>query len=107
MGDKAVLRPRAARSSKGRTYFVYAAPTPSACARSCASVCALSLIHIFPALLDEETRENEMMYPGADMLSRCETMEVLPDELNSAMDKEMCIRDRPQALADARGLAVQ
>ena len=40
-----------------------------------------------PALLDEETRENEMMYPGADMLSRCETMEVLPDELNSAMDK--------------------
>ena len=27
------------------------------------------------------------MYPGADMLSRCETMEVLPDELNSAMDK--------------------
>lgn len=22
-----------------------------------------------PALLDEETRENEMMYPGADMLS--------------------------------------
>ena len=42
MGDKAVLRPRAARSSKGRTYFVYAAPTPSACARSCASVCACS-----------------------------------------------------------------
>ena len=28
-----------------------------------------------------------MMYPDADMLSRCETMEVLPDELNSAMDK--------------------
>ncbi len=37
-----------------------------------------------PALLDEETRENEMMYPGADMLSLCETMlEVLPDELNT------------------------
>ena len=37
-------------------------------------------------LLDEETRENEFMYPEDGYLALCETMSVLPDEINSAMD---------------------
>ena len=37
-------------------------------------------------LLDEEMRGNEFMYPDDDYLSLCETMSVLPDEINSAMD---------------------
>lgn len=40
-----------------------------------------------PPLLEEELRENEMMYPDERMLARCETMDVLPEELNSAMDR--------------------
>ena len=37
-------------------------------------------------LLDEEMRGNEFMYPDDDYLALCETMSVLPDEINSAMD---------------------
>ena len=37
-------------------------------------------------LLDEEMRDNEFMYPDDDYLALCETMSVLPDEINSAMD---------------------
>ncbi len=44
------------------------------------------LVDVLP-LLDEELRENELMYPGEDILARCETMDVLSDELNSAMDR--------------------
>lgn len=39
-----------------------------------------------PALLPEELRDSELMYPPEDLLARCETFEVLPDELNLAMD---------------------
>ncbi len=37
-------------------------------------------------LLDEETRNNELMYPSDEVLANCETFDVLPDDLNSAMD---------------------
>ncbi len=37
-------------------------------------------------LLDEETRNNELMYPPAEVLENCENFEVLPDDINSAMD---------------------
>ena len=39
-----------------------------------------------PALLDEELRESELMYPPQALLERCETFAVLSDELNTAMD---------------------
>lgn len=38
------------------------------------------------ALLPEEMRDSELMYPPQEVIDRCETMEVLPDEINSAMD---------------------
>lgn len=50
-------------------------------------ICYSSPLTDVPPLLDEEYRENELMYPPEDILSRCETMDVLPDELNSAMDR--------------------
>ncbi len=37
-------------------------------------------------LLDEETRNNELMYPPAQTIENSETFEVLSDEMNSAMD---------------------
>ncbi len=37
-------------------------------------------------LLDEETKSNELMYPSDEILANCETFEVLPDDINSAMD---------------------
>ena len=37
-------------------------------------------------LLSEELRENELMYPPQEYLALCETMTVLPDEINAAMD---------------------
>lgn len=39
-----------------------------------------------PALLPEELRESELMYPSQDIVDRSETMEVLPDAINTAMD---------------------
>lgn len=50
-------------------------------------ICYSSPVTDVPPLLDEELRDNELMYPDEAMLARCETMEVLPDALNSAMDK--------------------
>lgn len=41
-----------------------------------------------PALLDAELRENELMYPPQELLDRCETMVVLSDEMNTAMDAQ-------------------
>ncbi len=37
-------------------------------------------------LLDEETKNNELMYPSDEILANCENFEVLPDDINSAMD---------------------
>ncbi len=37
-------------------------------------------------LLDEETKNSELMYPSDETLAICETFEVLPDDMNSAMD---------------------
>ncbi|MEG2288048.1 MAG: spermidine/putrescine ABC transporter substrate-binding protein, partial [Ruthenibacterium sp.] len=37
-------------------------------------------------LLSAEMRDSELMYPPQEILSRCETFEVLPDEINTAMD---------------------
>ncbi len=37
-------------------------------------------------LLDEETKNNELMYPSDEILEICETFEVLPDDINSEMD---------------------
>ena len=50
-------------------------------------ICYSSPIAEVPPLLDAELRDNELMYPDEALLARCETMAVLPDELNSAMDK--------------------
>lgn len=50
-------------------------------------ICYSSPLTDVPPLLSEEYRENELMYPPADVIGRCETMDVLPDELNSAMDR--------------------
>lgn len=49
-------------------------------------ICYSSPHSEIPALLPDELRENEFMYPPEDLLARCETMAVLPDEINSAMD---------------------
>lgn len=49
-------------------------------------ICYSSPVTDVLPLLDAELRENKLMYPDADTLARCETMEVLPDELNRAMD---------------------
>ncbi len=37
-------------------------------------------------LLDEETKNNELMYPPAEVINNSETFDVLSDEINSAMD---------------------
>lgn len=50
-------------------------------------ICYSSPVTEVPPLLDAALRDNELMYPDAALLARCETMEVLPDALNSAMDK--------------------
>lgn len=50
-------------------------------------ICYSSPIAEVPPLLDAELRDNELMYPDEALLARCETMAMLPDELNSAMDK--------------------
>jgi len=50
-------------------------------------ICYSSPLTDVPPLLDEELRENALMYPDEAVLARCETMDVLPDELNSAMDR--------------------
>ncbi len=36
--------------------------------------------------LDEETRNNELMYPPAEVIENSETFDVLPDDINTAMD---------------------
>ncbi len=37
-------------------------------------------------LLDEETKNSELMYPPAEVINNSETFDVLPDDINSAMD---------------------
>ncbi len=50
-------------------------------------ICYSSPVTDVPPLLDAALRDNELMYPDEAMLARCETMAVLPEALNSAMDK--------------------
>lgn len=50
-------------------------------------ICYSSPVTDVLPLLAPELRGNELMYPDEAMLARCETMAVLPDELNRAMDK--------------------
>lgn len=38
------------------------------------------------ALLDEDLRNNPLMYPDAEVIARSETMNVLPEDINEAMD---------------------
>lgn len=50
-------------------------------------ICYSSPIEQVPPLLDAALRENKLMYPDEAVLARCETMAVLPDEINRAMDR--------------------
>lgn len=85
-GD-AMCIPKGARHKEAAELFInFMCETPVALANT-EYICYSSPQKEVRDLLPPELRESELMYPSDEYLARCETMNVLPAEINAAMDK--------------------
>lgn len=85
-GD-AMCIPKGTRHKEAAELFInFMCETPVALANT-EYICYSSPQKEVRALLPERLRESELMYPSEEYLARCETMNVLPAEINDAMDK--------------------
>ena len=85
-GD-AMCIPKGARNKEAAEMFInFMCETPVALANT-EYICYSSPQKEVRALLPAELSESELMYPGQEYLALCEAMLVLPDDINSAMDR--------------------
>ncbi len=85
--NDAMCIPKGARHKEAAEMFInFMCETQVALANT-EYICYSSPHREVQALLPAELRDSELMYPSAEYLRKCETMTVLPDEINSAMDR--------------------
>ena len=84
--NDAMCIPKGARNKEAAEMFINFMCETSVALANTEYICYSSPQIEVRGLLSEELRENELMYPPQEYLALCETMTVLPDEINAAMD---------------------